>query len=417
MSVLENLALASATVGSRARPLDLRSVGGRATAVAASLGFDLDLKARIGRLSVGARQRVEIVKALQAGARVLILDEPTAVLAPREIEELIKTVRLLAESGTAVVFVSHKLNEVVAACDQITVLRRGRVVGAANARDTTPRELARLMTGEEPGGVLPTRSSGVGEPVLRVRDISAKNNFGVLAVDSLSLDVRSAEVVGIAAIEGNGQDELIEVLTGLRRHITGSVAIEGTDVTGLEPRAIRANGLAHVPADRLTTGTAPTLSIADNLAATSYREDSRWRLVGRRGMRARAVDAIAEFDVRGASPVGPIGRLSGGNMQKVVIARETARRPKVLIVAHPTRGVDLKAIDRIHRHVLTLRDSGTAVLLLSSELDELLALSDRIIVMFRGRVVADVGAGQADTARIGEYMTGASVAAGVTDEN
>lgn len=416
MSVLENLALASATVGSRARPLDLRSVGGRATAVAASLGFDLDLKARIGRLSVGARQRVEIVKALQAGARVLILDEPTAVLAPREIEELIKTIRLLAESGTAVVFVSHKLNEVVAACDQITVLRRGRVVGAADARDTTPRELARLMTGEEPG-VLPTRSTRVGEPVLRVRDISAKNNFGVLAVDSLSLDVRSAEVVGIAAIEGNGQDELIEVLTGLRRHITGFVAIEGTDVTGLEPRAIRANGLAHVPADRLTTGTAPTLSIADNLAATSYREDSRWRLVGRRGMRARAVDAIAEFDVRGASPAGPIGRLSGGNMQKVVIARETARRPKVLIVAHPTRGVDLKAIDRIHRHVLTLRDSGTAVLLLSSELDELLALSDRIIVMFRGRVVADVGAGQAGTARIGEYMTGASVAAGVTDEN
>ncbi|WP_162242591.1 ABC transporter ATP-binding protein [Leifsonia sp. Leaf336] len=414
MSVLENLALASSDSGPRARPLDLRAVGRRAAEVAAGLGFELELRARIGRLSVGARQRVEIVKALQAGAQVLILDEPTAVLAPREIEELIRTIRLLAASGTAVVFVSHKLNEVVAACDEITVLRRGRVVGRSDARRTTPSEIARIMTGEEPG-VLPSRDTEPGEPVLQVRDVSAKSNFGVVAVNAVSLDVRAAEIVGIAAIEGNGQDELIDVLTGLRRHTGGSVAIDGTDVTGLEPRAIRARGLAHVPADRLTTGTAPTLSIADNLAATNYLAESRWRLLRRGVMRRQAAESIVAFDVRGAAPLGAIGRLSGGNMQKVVIARETAKRPRVLVVAHPTRGVDLKAIDRIHRHILALRDAGTAVLLLSSELDELLALSDRVIVMFRGRVVADLTAAEAEAAEIGEFMTGARAASEVSD--
>ncbi|GAB3585852.1 ABC transporter ATP-binding protein [Leifsonia lichenia] len=414
MSVLENLALASSESGPRARPLDLRAVARRAAEVAAELGFELDLRARIGRLSVGARQRVEIVKALQAGARVLILDEPTAVLAPREIEELIRTIRLLAASGTAVLFVSHKLNEVVAACDEITVLRRGRTVGRLDAHRTTPIEIARLMTGEDPG-VLPSRNTSVGEPVLRVRGVSAKSNFGLVAVNDVSLDVRAAEVVGVAAIEGNGQDELIEVLTGLRRHIGGSVAIDGIDVTGMEPRAIRSHGVAHVPADRLTTGTAPTLSISDNLAVTSYLAESRWRFLRRGDMRRRATESIAAFDVRGATPLGAIGRLSGGNMQKVVIARETARRPRVLVVAHPTRGVDLKAIDRIHRHILALRDAGSAVLLLSSELDELLALSDRVLVMFRGRVVADLPAAQAQSAEIGEYMTGARTASEVSD--
>lgn len=256
----------------------------------------------------------------------------------------------------------------------------------------------------------------MGAPVLTVHEVSAKSTRGGLAVDSVSMRVAAGEIVGIAAIEGNGQDELVEVLTGLRRTLGGVISIAGTDVTGADPRTIRACGATHIPADRMTTGAALSLSVSDNLAATTYLQESRWRMLPLAGMRDRATRAIEKFDIRGASASVPIGRLSGGNMQKVVIARETEGKPRLVIVAHPTRGVDLKAVDRIHRHLLALRDSGTGLVLVSSELEELLALSDRILIMFRGRIVADLPASSTTPSEIGEYMTGAKKNAGVPDE-
>lgn len=404
MSVLENLALAAPATGRR---LDLRAVGRTAQTVAESLGFSLDLRVRIDKLSVGARQRIEIVKALQAGADVLVLDEPTAVLAPREIEELIASLRTLAAAGTTVIFVSHKLTEVVAACDEVTVMRRGTVVGRLDASVVTPRDIATAMTGEEPR-TLPGRQHHQGEEALRVHEVSAMNDRGLRAVDAVSLRTCAGEIVGIAGIEGNGQEELVEVLTGMRRATSGRVLLNNCDVTGLDPRQLRAHGLAHVPADRLTTGTAGVLSITDNLATISYTASplSRWKFMRRREMVRRAERLIEQFDVRGATADGPIGQLSGGNMQKVVIARETEVVPSLLVVAHPTRGVDLKAIDRIHRHLLSLRERGASILLLSSELDEIMALSDRILVMFDGSIAAELLRGETDDADLGAYMTG-----------
>ncbi len=415
MTVLENLALASARRGRGVRPLDLRAISRNAHAVADSLGFSFEDRARIGRLSVGVRQRVEIVKALQAGAEVLVLDEPTAVLAPREIEELIRTVRTLAASGTTVVFVSHKLREVIDACDDVTVLRRGALAGRLRAAASTPAEIARLMTGEDVAE-LPEREPCGGEVVLSVEGLAARNDVGAVTLEGAALEVRAGEVVGIAAIEGNGQDELVEAITGLRQVTAGRIRLRGDDVTGWSPRRLRAAGLAHVPADRLAMGTAAGLPVADNLAATNYRALARGPLLGGRRMRAQAAAAIERFDVRGASPTGPIGRLSGGNMQKLVVARETRDVPALLVVAHPTRGVDLLAIDRIHRHLLALRERGAAILLLSSELDELLRVSDRLLVMFRGRVVAELDPRATGIAEIGEYMTGARAGEAAGDE-
>lgn len=406
MTVLENLALAAPALGQRRR-LDLGQIGRHAQDVAASLGFSLDLRTRVDKLSVGARQRIEIVKALQAGAEVLVLDEPTAVLAPREIDELIATLRTLASSGTAIIFVSHKLNEVIAACDEITVLRRGKNVARLLASASTPRDLARAMTGEEPRE-LPTRASTPGAEVVRVDGVSAQNDRGLTAVQHLSLTTHTGEIVGIAGIEGNGQEELIEVLTGMRQATAGRIVLDGHDVTGFSPRRLRQRGLSHVPADRHSTGTAGTLSIADNLASVGYAAPplARWPFVRQREFVRRAERLIEKFDVRGATALGQIRELSGGNMQKVVIARETDATPKLLIVAHPTRGIDLKAIDLIHRHLLELRASGASILLLSSELDEIMALSDRILVMFNGNIAAELDPSLTNDAEIGLCMTG-----------
>ncbi|WP_133411811.1 ABC transporter ATP-binding protein [Agromyces badenianii] len=408
MSVLENLALAARASDER-RILSLREVGRRAQDVAGRLGFDLDLRARVEKLSVGARQRIEIVKALQHGARVLLLDEPTAVLAPAEIAELVELMRGLAETGTAVVFVSHKLEEVRAACDEVTVLRRGRVAARLDGAGLSARALARAMTGDDPVRA-PKAAIDPGPAALVVRELHARDDRGRPAVTGAGLSIHEGEIVGIAGIDGNGQEEFVEAIAGLRGVESGGIELHGTSLAGRKPREIRGLGVAHIASDRLETGVAPTLSIQDNVVAARYRdpEHARFGFTRPRAGREAVEQAIADYDIRGASPALPIGALSGGNMQKVVVARELANSPAVLLAAHPTRGVDLKAIERIHAAILGARVRGCAVMLLSTELDELLALSDRIVVFSRGRIVAELDPAKTDPAEIGVYMTGAT---------
>ncbi|MFF2275604.1 ABC transporter ATP-binding protein [Agromyces sp. NPDC058126] len=408
MTVLENLALSARSAG-EPRRLSLREVGRHAQEVAAGLGFALDLRARVDKLSVGARQRIEIVKALQHGAGVLLLDEPTAVLAPGEIAELVELMRGLAAAGTAVVFVSHKLDEVLAACDEVTVLRRGAVVARLDCVGLEAADLARAMTGDDPVR-RPKAAFDPGPVALAVRGLRARGDRGRPAVAGADLTLHEGEIVGVAGIDGNGQEEFVEVIAGLRGLEAGEVELHGAALAGRSPREIRALGVAHIASDRLETGVAPTLSIQDNLVATRFRDPEHARFGFTRANAAReAVDAaIAEYDIRGASAALPIGALSGGNMQKVVVARELSTRPAVLLAAHPTRGVDLKAIEWIHAAIAGARARGCAVLLLSTELDELLSLADRIVVFSRGRIVVELDPATTGPAEIGVYMTGAA---------
>lgn len=407
MTVLENFAL-SRRMPHEARMLQRRAVGRRATELAGRLGFTLDLGARVDRLTVGARQRVEIVKALQHGARILLLDEPTGVLSPSEIEALIELMRSLAAQGTAIVFVSHKLEEVLAACDAVTVMRRGEAVATLPREGLTARSLARMMTGADPQRVAKPAVSP-GPELLRATGIHARDDRGALAVRGVDLSVRGGEIVGIAAIEGNGQEEFVEALAGVREIERGVVHVSGEIVGRAAERRERRSGLAHIPADRLRTGAAPRLSLEANLVAAAYRATrfARGPFVRRQAWRAAAVDAVAAFDVRGGGPSTPIGMLSGGNIQKVIVARELGGEPVVLLAAHPTRGVDLRAIETIHAQLVGARQDGRAVLLLSSELDELLALSDRLLVFARGEVVAELDPASTNPAEIGLYMMGA----------
>ncbi len=406
MTVLENLAL-SRRASSESPLLQLRQVRRRAIDLADRLGFRLDLGARIDRLTVGARQRVEIVKALQHGARVLLLDEPTGVLSPPEIDALIELMRTLSAQGTSIVFVSHKLDEVLAACDVVTVMRRGEAVATLSRNGLTARELARMMTGADPERIRKPASIP-GPELLRATAIRARDDRGAIAVRGVDVTVHAGEIVGIAAVEGNGQEEFLEAVAGVREVETGTVRISGTIVGKASQRRKRASGLAHIPSDRLRTGSAGRLSLVENLAAVGYRAAplARGPLVRRRAWRTAATEAIRAFDVRAGDPAAPIASLSGGNIQKVIVARELGCAPKVLLAAHPTRGVDLGAIETIHSHLIQARQDGRAVLLLSSELDELLALSDRLLVFARGSIVAELDPATTDPAEIGFYMMG-----------
>lgn len=371
-------------------------------------GLKVDVDARVEDLPVGTQQRVEILKALYRKADILILDEPTAVLTPQETDDLLRVMRGFADSGVGVVFITHKLREVLAVADTIEVLRGGKQAGTTIPSETSQEGLAQMMVGR---GVLlqvdkePARPRDV---VLDVVGLSATDDLGLPAVRDVSLQVRAGEIFGIAGVEGNGQRELVQALTGLRRSTASAVTVEGKDIHNKTPRDIHVLGVGHVPEDREKDGLVGPYSVADNLVLDRFAEPQ----FATRGVRNRkAIDALShdlveQFDIRTPGIDTTVQSLSGGNKQKVVIARELAADPVLLIAAQPTRGVDVGSIEFIHSQIVAARDRGAAVLLVSAELDEVLGLSDRIAVMYDGRIVETMQAQGADRGRIGLLMAG-----------
>jgi ABC-type uncharacterized transport system ATPase subunit len=388
--------------------LDLRKTEAEIETIAREVGLHVDPRAHVWQLSVGEQQRVEILKMLYRGARVLIMDEPTAVLAPHEAEELFVTLRAMTASGRSVVFCSHKLGEVLAIADRITVMRAGRVTASDVApAGATRADLARLMVGRSVLESLDRAPVARGRVVLAVQGVSAQNDRGLPALRDVTLEVHAGEIVGIAAVAGNGQAELAEAITGLRP-CTGRIEIDGQDVANRPARhAIRA-GAGHVPEDRAGVGSAPSLSIVDNLIMKGYRHEpvSKGWFMDHDAARAMATRLTAAYAVSAPSIDTPVRILSGGNLQRVILAREIDAGPALLVAVQPTRGLDVGAIEGIHQTLLELRAGGTAILLISEELEELLTLSDRIAVMYEGRITASVEPATADIHEIGLFMTG-----------
>ncbi|MGH8898793.1 MAG: ABC transporter ATP-binding protein [Egibacteraceae bacterium] len=406
LSVAENVVLGREV--RRGLMLDLA----RARRVVADLseryGLAVDPDAVVGELSVGAQQRVELIKALYRDAEILILDEPTAVLTPGEVEELFGLVRSLAEQGKSIVLITHKLREVLAVAGRVTVLRAGRVVGAVDPRTATARSLAALMVGRDVSFEVAKAPAQPGRPVLRVRGLEVADDRGVLTVQGLDLEVRAGEILGIAGVEGNGQRELVEAITGMRAPVAGEVTIDGRSTTGLTPRQVEGLGVGHVPEDRRKHGVVAPFSISDNLVLNRYqrRPYSRRFVLQRAVVEQHAAELVREFDIRAPSVRTPVGQLSGGNQQKVVVARELSGDRGLLVAAQPTRGLDVGSIEFIHAQIVRRRDAGAAVLLVSAELDEVLSLADRVAVLYGGRLVNVMDRAEANRERLGLLMAG-----------
>jgi len=393
--------------------LDERTANARIRDLSKQYGLDVPPDALIMDLPVGVQQRVEIVKALYRGADMLILDEPTAVLTPQEADELFVVVRSLVAQGKSIIFISHKLREVLAIADRITVLRRGRVVGTADPKQASEQQLAAMMVGREVLLLVDKDAAKPGGEVLEVQNLRVLDDRRAVAVDNLSLQVRAGEVLGIAGVQGNGQTELVEALTGLRAVESGHVKLLGNDMTGAKPRAILETGVAHIPEDRHRHGLVLSYPIADNLVLSTYYHEpfAHGIQVDAEAIEQNAQRLVKEFDVRTPSTLTPAGSLSGGNQQKVVVAREFSRPIKLLIAAQPTRGLDVGSIEFIHNSIISQRDESVAVFVVSAELDEILALSDRIAVMFKGQIIAIVPAAEATREGLGLLM------AGIVDEH
>ena len=376
--------------------------------LAAEFGLRVDPHARIWQLSVGEQQRVEILKMLYRGARILIMDEPTAVLAPQEIEELFRTLRSMTKAGRSVVFISHKLTEVLAIADRITVMRRGRVTAAGlPAAGATRRDLARLMVGRDLLDLYERAPIRRGAVVLAASDVEADNDRGLPALQGVSLEVAAGEIVGIAAVAGNGQAELAEVITGLRP-CRGTITIAGEVVSNRSTGHAIKRGVGHVPEDRTGVGSAPNLSLTDNLIMKRYRDPpvARGWLIDDGTARSIAGTLKEEYRISAPSIDTEARLLSGGNLQRLILAREIESRPALLVASQPTRGLDVGAIETVHRLLLERREGGAAILLISEDLDEILALADRVDVMYEGRIVGSFDARTADVHEIGLLMTG-----------
>lgn len=404
-TVAENVILGSEPLASLNR-VDYRRAERDVLELSQKFGIELDPKAVVGKLPVGLRQRVEILKALYRQARILILDEPTAVLTPSETRELFATMRSLASSGCSVIFISHKLREVLAVSDDISVMRRGRVIRTFANANITAQDIANEMVGRS---VLlrvdKAPVSGSGRQILSVDGLVSFGDRGDVAVDDLSLDVRAGEIVGIAGVQGNGQDELVECVAGLRRPAAGSVSINGTEAADTPLKARKA-GLAYIPADRGGVGLSLKSSIWENLTVGHFSDVRIGPFLSSRAAKSRADALIKDFDIRGGGIDASAGSFSGGNQQKVQIARELTREVKLVVAEQPSQGVDIGAIESIHKLLVAMRDAGHGVLVVSADLDEIMALSDRILVMYRGKIVADLDAGETSYEEVGLHMGG-----------
>jgi len=388
--------------------LDRADAARRIRQISQQYGLEVDPDAYVKTLPVGVQQRVEIIKLLYREADILILDEPTAVLTPQEVEELFKIIRSLVAQGKSVIFITHKLKEVMEIADRITVLRNGRVVGTTTPAQTSEEQLAAMMVGRE---VLLRVEKGLAHPsetVLEVDGLRVLDDRGNLAVRGISFEVRAGEVLGVAGVQGNGQTELVQALTGLRPVLSGRVRILGKDVTGAAPRRILEQGVAHVPEDRQRDGLVLSFPVADNLVLNTYYLPpfARMGMLDQETILAAAEQRVREFDVRTPSVLTPVSSLSGGNQQKVIIAREFSRPIRLLIASQPTRGLDVGSIEYIHRRIIEKRDDGCAVLLVSPELDEVMSLSDRIAVMFEGEIMDILPADQVTREELGLLMAG-----------
>jgi general nucleoside transport system ATP-binding protein len=408
-TVAENVVLGDHRAEGRAFVVRSRAIERRVAELGERYGLAVDPRARIWQLSVGEQQRVEILKALYRDARILIMDEPTAVLTPQEAANLFQTLRAMAAEGKTVIFISHKLNEVKAVADRVTVLRGGRKVATVPAVESTLRSLAALMVGREIDEARRIEHEGAtGDVILDLESLSAAGDRGSLALKGVSLQVRSGEIVGVAGVAGNGQRELAEVVYGIRPLEEGVVRVSGRALRDGDPRAAIAAGVAHVPEDRLGTGLAPSLSVASNVVLKSYRGPpvSRGPFLLIRRMREIAVALIRRYDVQAPGPDTPVRNLSGGNLQKLVLGREFEGEPRVLVAGQPTRGLDVGAIETVHGYLRAAASKGLAVLLISEDLDELRALADRIVVMYEGEVVGELDAATATVEEIGYLMAG-----------
>jgi simple sugar transport system ATP-binding protein len=408
LTVAENLALGAG--GGSLRRVDVASMTARIRVLSAAYGLDVDPTAKIWQLAVGERQRVEILKALVREARILVLDEPTAVLAPVEVDQLLHTLRKLTEDGRGLVFISHKLHEVLAFADRITVMRDGRVTGEVVPAATSRQELADLMVGR-PVQLVPDRTTVTrGGARLVLTGLTVAGDRRAVAVESATLSVHAGEIVGVAGVSGNGQRELAEAVAGTRPIVSGSVSIDGRDTTGARPRDVRIAGLAYVPEERMRDGAIGDFSVTENLMLLAHAE----RPFSTRGflrmgpIRSRARQLVDAFAVRTPGLDTPVRTLSGGNIQKLIMAREMAEAAPVVLVSQPTRGVDIGAGEYIHRRLIAARGAGAAILLISEDLDEILALSDRVAVMFEGRIVSIEDRAECTPVRLGLLMTGAS---------
>lgn len=407
MTVTENVVLGAEIVKSGGW-LDQRAARERVAQLSQRYGLVVDPEAIIEEIPVGVQQRVEIIKALYREADVLILDEPTSVLTPQEIEDLFHVMRDLAAQGSSIIFITHKLKEVLAVAHRIVVMRNGRVVGEALPAESTQGSLASMMVGREVMLVVEKEAAQPEAVVLAVEGLRAIDDRGHEALKGVSFEVREGEVLGIAGVQGNGQTELVEVITGLRPATGGDVNINGRRVTNASPRVITEQGVAHIPENRHRYGMVTNLSVADNLVLNTYYRPpfARFAMIDEQAIERRAAELVSEFDVRTPSVEVSGGSLSGGNQQKLVVAREFGRPIKLLIAAQPTRGIDVGSIEFIHHRIIERRDAGVAVLLVSAELDEIMALSDRIAVMYQGEIIDTVPAEIATREQLGLLMAG-----------
>lgn len=408
LTVVENVVLGAEPHRSGGR-LDPGEAVRQVEELSKRYGLEVDLDALVRDIPVGMAQRVEILKAIYRGARILILDEPTAVLTPQEVEGLYDIVRTLVADGVPVIFISHKLDELIGICDRIMVMRRGKNVGSIQADEATPAILAEMMVGRQVVLEIDKPPASVGETILRIENVELEGHGSARSLEDVSFEVAAGEIVGIAGVAGNGQRELLDLLSGLNHPTSGRLLLQGEDITALSRRQRIERGLSMIPQDRQKEGLVLAFDIADNSVLGDHR-DGRFASRFKRNFAAIANYAeglIESFDIRATGVTTSVSNLSGGNQQKVVVAREMTRNPSLLVAAQPTRGVDVGAIEFIHRHIVDLRSQGTAVLLISTELDEVMQLSDRILVMFRGRIVGEVAAAEATREQLGLLMAGA----------
>lgn len=406
LSVSANIALGLRSP--REPLLDLEAVARRVRELSAAYGLQVDPAAMVWQLAVGEQQRVEILKALYRGAALLILDEPTAVLTPQEAQELFVTLRRMAQEGHALIFISHKLHEVLSISDRVTVLRDGRVVKTLNTAETDRQELARLMVGREVLLRVERKPVEMGPIRLVVRDLWAPGAKGLPAVRGASLEVRAGEILGVAGVSGNGQRELAQVIAGLRKPTRGQVLMDGQDVTGWTPDRLIAQGLSYIPEERMEDGVIRDMTVEENLMLEDHGRPpfARGIFLNFNAIAEHCQHLIQDFDIKTPSPATPLGNLSGGNIQKLILARSLSRTPRVLVAAQPTRGVDIGSTEYIHQRLIAQREKGTATLLISEDLDEVRTLSDRIAVMYEGQIMGVVKRDEATVEQLGLMMAG-----------